>query len=123
MSIDPEQQTPSAFALRLAEAEAAFAAGDTVATTRALEAALQLADGTAQRAEALGDLAVVAVAESRHDDAARLADEALRLEPSLAAAREVVGACFEERGREVSPRLHAVMRERLEATASSWRRA
>lgn len=117
MPSDPEIHDHRAFATRLGEAEAAFAGGDTAAARRALEAALQIAGGTTERAEALGDLAVVAVAEARHDDAARLADEALRLDPSLIAAREVVTVCFEERGRQVSPRLHAVMRERLEQFA------
>lgn len=117
MSTDTDRDATT-FAALVADAETSFAAGDMAAAGRALEDALRLAADAQARAEVLGDLAVVAMTEARHDEAARLADEALQVDAGIAAAREVVIACSELREREALAQMQPIVAQRLQQFAA-----
>jgi acetyltransferase-like isoleucine patch superfamily enzyme len=104
---------PSTYAELMRDAEACFGIGDIAATKQALAAALPLAADSHARAEVLGDLAVAAMAETQHRDAVAFADEALRLDPELISAREVLTACSAMRERDAAARMEPMIAERV----------
>lgn len=91
--IAPTLLPPAGYAALLRDAESHYRGGDLPAARAALEAALALAADDAQRADVLGDLAVVAVATGDLDEATRRATDALACEPGHDGALFVLAHC------------------------------